>query len=293
VIDTGREPAYQNPSQGWSTHLNVQSHVGNAEASVTHFELLQAIYAVQIIMPTKIERALILSSIVVNALSAGALAWSFAKDLPDTVKPIAVAAAGAASAYLIWHYVTASHGAVARKMLLGAVAVITVLGGALAWPNIGEAKATTNSKPGVATLASKLKAGIFRPAQNEQVGTCVAASGTGNVPKGYQIWVANLADANGQPDTSALWNLNHGNQGQGATRWTTELFGVGDLKDRGAHWVQVYLIPESASSALENRAPTENGKPVINLTAPIIGSALVDSIRVTRTGERTCPWDKK
>ncbi len=105
---------------------------------------------------------------------------------------------------------------------------------------------------------------------------------------GYQVWVANLNDKNGDPDMSTLFNLQPAAQVDGQESWKTNLFGVGTETDKGKrYWIYVFLVPDSVGSVLENvRLPEDWG---VSLDGPIEDVAVVTRIPVERTAADTCP----
>lgn len=91
---------------------------------------------------------------------------------------------------------------------------------------------------------------------------------------------------------TALNNMQRADQPDGETSWRTPEFGVGlDASDAGTdYWIYLFLLPESADSALTNLKPTKAGR---SLAAPVKGATRVDKFRVTRTGAITCSYQKK
>ncbi|GHB22686.1 hypothetical protein GCM10010306_014290 [Streptomyces umbrinus] len=258
------------------------------------------------------NRALIASSITVNVVSLGTAIAAPLADLPEGVQAAAVGVAGVTSIGLIWKYVTVSRATLARNLLLASCALVTVLGILLTWPGGSPIKSTQNkqgtesdakndqtqgSKPAsnetaVRKAAAQLKQGIKEPDRESDIPSCITATGDGRIPSGYGLWVANLPDSGGTADMTALSNMQRADQPDGETSWRTPEFGVGlDARDAGTdYWIYLFLLPESADSALTNLKPTKAG---LSLTAPVKGATRVDKFRVTRTGTITCRYQKK
>jgi hypothetical protein len=250
------------------------------------------------------ERALIFSSVTANLLSVAGVLASAANKLPAPFLPCAVLIFGCTGLYLLYRFVSSGSAVVARRTMLTTTLVLTLVlaywASNRAWPGnfpLGRQPEKTDTTaetrgpaPGAtsANLTRGLK--VTEPQKLSRIGTCTSVVGTGQIPKGFQIWVANLNDQDGTANTSGLFNLRRATQVQGDSEWRTDPFGVGANSAAGRNfWVYVYLLPESAGSIVENliRPDKDNGwRP--SLSAPITGVAPIDKIPVQRTGENTC-----
>ncbi|MFF1845238.1 hypothetical protein ACFVW9_26515 [Streptomyces sp. NPDC058217] len=250
------------------------------------------------------ERALVISSVTANVLAVvGALA-SAADKLPDAFLPIAVLIFGCTGLYLVHRFVMAGSRGAAKGTTLTTTLVLTLLvaywASNHAWPdqfplgrqrNAAVASSETR-KPTAGASHASLTRGlkVSEPRKLSRIGTCTAVVGSGQIPKGHQIWVANLNDQGGAANTTGLFNLRRATQIDGDDQWKTDPFGVGgDLAAGKNFWIYVYLLPESAGSVVENLISPksdEGWRP--SLSAPIAGLAPFDEIPVQRTGENTC-----
>ncbi|MFK0123408.1 hypothetical protein ACIQSP_08845 [Streptomyces nigra] len=250
------------------------------------------------------ERALIISSVTANIFSVLGAVASAANKLPAFFLPSAVLIFGCTGLYLLHRFVSSGSAVAARRTMLATALILTLVAAYWAsnraWPGnfpLGrqpeKADTATESRGSAhgatsATLMKGLK--VTEPQKLSRVGTCVKVTGTGKIPQGYQIWVANLNDQDGAANTTGLFNLRRATQMQGDGEWRTEPFGVGGDSDAGKNfWVYVYLLPESAGSIVENliRPDKDDGwRP--SLSAPITGVAPLTRIPVQRTAENTC-----
>ncbi|MFK4222786.1 hypothetical protein [Streptomyces sp. NPDC019890] len=252
-------------------------------------------------MTTATDRALIISSVTANALSAATILAGAFTDLPDAARPLAITVAGAASCGLVWKFLTISRADLTRKLMLGATAVITALCVALFWPG-RSLLGGTDAKPTAAGQATALEVDLdkavaqlrqsIQPAQNAAVGTCTSVSGKGTIPFGYEIWVANLSDARGAPNTARLYNLQRASLANGT--WQTPVYGVGLPGDTGKQfWINVFLLPVAAGSILALTLRGDRKGWNSNLFGSIGGAVQIDEIHVERTSNKTCPWDPR
>ncbi|MGW2636515.1 hypothetical protein [Streptomyces sp. NPDC001348] len=249
------------------------------------------------------ERALVISSITANVLSVAGVVASAADKLPAPLLPAAACIFGCTSLYLVHRFLLAGSGAATRRavltMTLALVVIVTYWASNLAWPGafpLGKqpekADATVGAKQLTAGAeqenpARDLK--VEKPQQHGRIGTCTPVVGTGKIPEGFQIWVANLNDKGGEADTRGLFNLRGADQ-VGAGEWQVSPFGVGADSDAGKNfWIYVYLLPDSAGSIIKNlRRPTKDEEWRPSLNAPIAGVDPIAKIPVQRTGDDTC-----
>ncbi|WP_405880350.1 hypothetical protein OG762_18080 [Streptomyces sp. NBC_01136] len=249
------------------------------------------------------ERVLLISSVAANVLSATSVAAGAAEKLPDFLLLPAVLVFGGTALYLLQRFVPVGSAAPARRVMLATTLVLTLLvaywASNSAWPDrfpLGkQSEEAANSEarkptagPTFVSLARGLE--VREPRKLARIGTCTAVAGTGQIPKGYQIWAANLNDQGGAPDTQGLFNLRRATQGEGERDWRTDAFGVGSTEAAGKNfWIYVYLLPDFAGSIVENLIKPEKDKgwhP--SLSAPIAGVAPFDKIPVQRTADKTC-----
>ncbi|WP_159403812.1 hypothetical protein [Streptomyces sp. NRRL S-646] len=236
-----------------------------------------------------------------NLLSVGGFFASAAYKLPAPVLPVAVLIFGGTGLYLLRRFLSSA--VAARRAVLAATLVITLIVAYWAsnhvWPDsfplgkqsdkTGATKETrgptTSAESG--NLARGLK--VSEPKSHGRIGTCTPVVGSGRIPEGYQIWVANLNDQGGKPDTFGLFNLRRATQ-EGVSEWTVSPFGVGADSDVGKNfWIFVYLLPESAGSMIGNlRLPDKDPGWRPSLNAPISGVDPIDKIPVQRTADHTC-----
>jgi hypothetical protein len=250
-------------------------------------------------MSPGIERGLLIAA---NVSAIGGGVASVVGALPDYFLPPAVLLFGGATLYLLRRYVT--HAALARRIMLSSTLVLTLLMAYgvsnWVWPHrfpLGQVTAKDAQEGAQGSAAGAAHASLARglkvtePTQREPIGTCTAVVGTGRIPAGFQVWVANLNDQGGKPATSALYNLRQATPPlEGEADWTTGAFGVGGASDGGkTFWIYVYLLPNSAGSIIENiimPAKDPGWRP--SLKAPIAGLKPFDKIFVQRTSEDTC-----
>ncbi|WP_329598031.1 hypothetical protein OIE43_21895 [Streptomyces pseudovenezuelae] len=249
------------------------------------------------------ERALVTSSITANVLSVAGVVASAADKLPASFLPAAAFIFGCTSLYLVHRFLLAGSSAATRRgvltMTLALVVIVTYWASNLAWP--GTFPLGKQPKKADVTVGAKhLTAGaeqegppqelkVKEPQQHGRIGTCTAVVGTGKIPEGLQIWVANLNDKDGEADTTGLFNLRQAEQ-EGVSEWRVSPFGVGTDSDAGKNfWIYVYLLPDSAGSIIENlRRPAKDEGWRPSLNAPIAGLDPIDKIRVQRSGDDTC-----
>lgn len=124
-----------------------------------------------------------------------------------------------------------------------------------------------------------------------KINSCITVSGTGKIPSGYGLWVANTYDADGTPSLDGLFNLQRASQTEGETAWQTARFGVGEgASDEGKpFWIYAFLLPTAADSALRNLLAGD----APGLKAPVTGATEVGRYAVERKATLTCPWQKK
>ncbi|MFJ1876859.1 hypothetical protein [Streptomyces chartreusis] len=232
------------------------------------------------------ERALVMTSVLGNVLGVGSAIAASVADRPSLI-PVGIALIGIGAACALWKYVPFNRVSVARSLVTGLVAAISLMLIAATWPEGGS---NSNDSPEARQAAwDKTIARLqrdFAPDPHESIGCKVTVSGTGYVPEGWEVWAANLNDVNGSPDTSMLFHLSKAPHVSGDA-WTTNPFPVGNEAPASSKfWIFVFLVPESASSVLES-ADLPDGWSV-SLRAHISGSTTLARIPVERAAGTKC-----
>ncbi|MEU8988484.1 hypothetical protein AB0C98_18890 [Streptomyces sp. NPDC048558] len=141
--------------------------------------------------------------------------------LPSPVLPAVVLIFGGACLYLVHRFVMAGSTTQGKVSMLGVTLVLTLLvtywASNHAWPEhfpLGRHPKKSNTTAGTqeaasadasARLARGLK--VTEPRKLGHIGTCALVEGTGEIPEGYQVWVANLNDEQGIADTRGCARL--------------------------------------------------------------------------------------
>lgn len=249
------------------------------------------------------DRLLLISSVSTSVLGLGGFAASAAEVLPGHFRPFAVLLCGAACLYLLFRYVTVGRAVLARRIMLSAALVLTLLVAYgvsnRVWPEhfpLGREISTSakggTERPAVGATPANLTQGlkVSEPRKLARIGTCAEVVGTGRIPRGFQVWVANLNDHGGKAEVGGLHNLRRATRAEGETDWRAGPFGVGVDSDEGKNfWIYVYLLPDSAGSAIEGMIkPAKDPHWRPSLKTPITGSKVISRIPVQRTAENTC-----
>ncbi|MFD9938340.1 hypothetical protein ACFWZ6_34995 [Streptomyces massasporeus] len=246
------------------------------------------------------ERAMVISGVTANVLSAAGVLASAADKLPASVLPAAVMIFGCTGLYLLHRFLPSGSAAAARRAVVATTLVLVLIvaywASNFAWPGnfplgrqAGETDAKTKeggptSGATSASFARGLK--VTEPKKLARIGTCAEVVGTGQIPEGYQVWAAHLRDREGVADTTGLYNLHRASEANDG-EWSTGLFGVGTDADVGKDfWIYVYLVPDSVGSVVENLIKPEGWNP--SLSAPIVDTDPFAEIPIHRVREQTC-----
>ncbi|MFE9115706.1 hypothetical protein ACFYN9_39750 [Streptomyces collinus] len=233
------------------------------------------------------ERALVITGVLVNVIGFGSTIAAAVADRP-ALTPVGIAFMGVGAAWALWKYIPFDRLVVVRSLVVGLVAAITLMLVAVTWPDEG---ARSNDSPEARQAAwnktiARLKRDIA-PAPHATIGCTATVSGTGYVPKGWEIWAANLNDVNGSPDTSMLFHLSKAPYVSGDDSWETSPFPVGNkVVTSNKFWIFVYLVPQAASSVVENTDLPDGWS--VSLHAPISGSIRLAKLPVERAPGTKC-----
>lgn len=246
---------------------------------------------------------LVVTSVTANIVSATGFAAGIAGELPSPLLPLLVLVFGCTGLWLLHRFVLAGSTAQAKGSMLAVTLALTLLvtywTSNHAWPDrfpLGSRPKETNPTARAEAAASAdAKASLTRglkvtgPRNFAHIGTCTAVTGIGEIPKGYQVWVANLNDHEGIADRKALFNLRRVTH-EGGGEWSTDRFGVGTKSDvRKNFWIFVYLLPDSVGSVLDNLIkPAKDPDYNPSLSAPITGFEPFAEVPVLRIAKETC-----
>lgn len=236
-------------------------------------------------------------------IAAATLLANVYADIPTWLGTVVLLALGGATVFFTWVRVDPmTHPKLARSLLAGIVGAVFVTAAVLVWPGFwpAEDKAypkISASKINEAKVAArqirvtKVGGESITPGVTTTINSCIAVSGTGKIPSGYGMWVANTYDADGAPNLNGLFNLQRASQVEGETTWQTASFGVGEGKnDNGKHfWIYAFLLPPSADSVLKNLMARD----APGLKAPVTGATEVGRYALERNANLTCDWQQK
>lgn len=235
--------------------------------------------------PSRVDRVAVYASIPSSIASVATLIASFSVHVPKDALLSAVGVAGASLTLLSWKKVPADRKILLRNVIpVGAIATTAlVVVAALLWTGRSASKVTPETR--MADVISTLGSHIT-PAMHAEIGTCTQVTGNGRIPAGFHIWVANLNDKDGEPDTSELFSFQTIHP-TGPNAWATNPFAVGvpDPTDPN-FWINVYLVPDSVDSVLANIALPKSYS--VSLKAPIRGAYLIAQIPVVRNSSKIC-----
>ncbi|MFF7394098.1 hypothetical protein ACFZAE_37360 [Streptomyces scabiei] len=244
------------------------------------------------------------AGVTAAVLAAAALVADHYADLPQWLGTAALISLGGALCFAAWHWLSpTSHSTLLHRLFVGLLSAVTLTAGILTWPGSEPAsrtsKADGKSVSDSTTTADRKssddptkgitvrKVGNLAPGSDPmEVDACIRVSGTGQMPKGYWLYVANNRDIDGEADAVNFYNLQpatpHGQSG-----WRSDQFGVGEeTKDIGAKfWIHVFLVRSATHATLD--ALSERGP---GIRRPLDDAVLIGSYEVERNGVRNCPW---
>jgi hypothetical protein len=230
-----------------------------------------------------------IASVTGVVLGAGALVADHYATLPDWFGTAGALVIGGALAHGAWRSLSpASHSTLLHRLVIGLLAALTGVVAVLVWPGPKPTQADAKPSGDPTKGIDVTKVGDTVPGPDtEKIKACIAVSGVGKMPKGYQLWVANNFDIDGEADPANLYNLQRVVQTTGQATWHTPVFGVGEgQKHKGTYfWIHVFLLPRSSDTVLQNLL---GDAPGFKETLP--GTKPIESIRVQSTGVWNCPY---
>ncbi|MFE8017039.1 hypothetical protein ACFU3O_30430 [Streptomyces antibioticus] len=220
-------------------------------------------------------------------------------NLPDWLGSACALAIGGTVTFAVWRSLPpGTRPVLQRNLLLGLLAAVTVAGSVVAWSDgspraaAGEgstADAKNVSAREIAKGIEVTRIGDNIPGADPEliVNACLEMSGTGRVPEGWGLWLANNRDPAGTPGVGDFWSIQRARQTEGEKIWRFDTFGVGNEEgDTGTEfWLYVFLVPDPSDAVLSSLlgdAPGVQNRPA--------GSVPVAEYRVKRNGVLNCPW---
>ncbi|GAB7108963.1 hypothetical protein JCM4814A_72770 [Streptomyces phaeofaciens JCM 4814] len=219
-------------------------------------------------------------------------------DLPEWLGSACALVIGGTVTFAAWRWLRpGTHPTLQRNLLVGLLALVTVAGSVLAWSDAGpradgrkdRADAKNVSAREIAQGITVTRIGDNVPGADAEltVDACLEMSGTGRVPEGWGLWLANNRDPAGTPGVGGFWSLQRARQTDGGTTWHIDTFGVGEeAGDTGNEfWLYVFLVPAPSDAVLSSLladAPGVQTRPA--------GSEPVAQYRVKRDAVLNCPW---
>ncbi|WP_327345278.1 hypothetical protein [Streptomyces europaeiscabiei] len=179
---------------------------------------------------------------------------------PDWVRPTAILTLGAGAGLAAWRWLTPGlHPKLLHRGFIGLLLTMTLTCAVLAGNNpesaTGDKKNATQSLTGAPHHGIRVThIGGVTPGENiTEVPHCLTVSGSGRVPEGYGLWVANNSDKDGKPEVLSHNSMQRVTQPEGQTSWTTDrTFGVGEGGEKGQYvWLHVFLLPHSTDKVLK------------------------------------------
>ncbi|MGW2584747.1 hypothetical protein ACWCYZ_26055 [Streptomyces virginiae] len=240
------------------------------------------------------------AQVAAAVFAAATFAANIYGDIPAWLGTAAALVFGGATVFFIWVRVDpTTHPTRARVLLAGTMGTLFAAVAVLMWPGVwptdsGNASMTTAGSvndpksPASRIKVTKIGGEGVNPGGTVVIDSCITVAGTGTIPSGYGLWVANTYDADGAPSLNGLFNIQRAPQSKGETTWQTALFGVGaDKRDDGKRfWIYVFLLPPTADSALTKLS----AGPAPGLTGPVEGATEVGRYAVERNANLTCTW---
>ncbi|MFF3938893.1 hypothetical protein [Streptomyces phaeofaciens] len=219
-------------------------------------------------------------------------------DLPDWLGSACALVIGGTVTFAAWRWLRpGTHPTLQRNLLVGLLALVTVAGSALAWSGAGPRADERDDPADAKNVAVRETAKDFEvtrigdnvPGADAElvIDACLEMSGTGRVPEGWGLWVANNRDPAASPGVGGFWSLQRARQSAGSATWHVDRFGVGNEEgDTGQEfWLYVFLVPPSSDAVLSSLladAPGVEARPA--------GSEPVAQYRVKRNAVLNCPW---
>jgi hypothetical protein len=219
-----------------------------------------------------------IASSIVSVISAVA-------HVPKPVPVVAIGVAGSLLAFYLWKKIPESRKIPVRSLApFGAVAAaFIVIAFVVNWISWSSPQSATSSQ---ISASIKTLGAHITPASHADIGACTQVTGSGAIPAGYRVWVANLNDMDGEPDMSEFFSFQPVHSG-GPDEWETNPFSVGSAKPTDPNfWINVYLVPDSVDSVLSGVVLPKGW--AVSLRGPIKGSYLIAEIPVVRDGSGTC-----